>query len=165
MNLQLARQEIDFVIIRCGYTSLTDGTKTKVDPLFEQNIKQCQNLNIPYGVYYYSLATEAAQAKKEAELEDETFQGALTNDQLTIVATTFLDNIQNQNKKGIYANHHWWTTKLTDKKLDSYIKWKARYNDTPVLEEEYHILQYSETGQIRGINGNVDLNMTINKYW
>ena len=37
MNLQLARQEIDFVIIRCGYTSLTDGTKTKVDPLFEQN--------------------------------------------------------------------------------------------------------------------------------
>jgi len=183
VNLQLARQEIDFVIIRCGYTSLTDGTKTKVDPLFEQNIKQCQNLNIPYGVYYYSLATEAAQAKKEAEyvnhlldgrvpelgvfidLEDETFQGALTNDQLTIVATTFLDNIQNQNKKGIYANHHWWTTKLTDKKLDSYIKWKARYNDTPVLEEEYHILQYSETGQIRGINGNVDLNMTINKYW
>ncbi|HRM91665.1 MAG TPA: GH25 family lysozyme [Thomasclavelia ramosa] len=146
-------------------------------------MKQCQNLNIPYGVYYYSLATEAAQAKKEAEyvnhlldgrvpelgvfidLEDETFQGALTNDQLTIVATTFLDNIQNQNKKGIYANHHWWTTKLTDKKLDSYIKWKARYNDTPVLEEEYHILQYSETGQIRGINGNVDLNMTINKYW
>lgn len=183
VNLQLARQEIDFVIIRCGYTSLTDGTKTKVDPLFEQNIKQCQNLNIPYGVYYYSLATEAAQAKKEAEyvnhlldgrvpelgvfidLEDETFQGALTNDQLTIVATTFLDNIQNQNKKGIYANHHWWTTKLTDKKLDSYIKRKARYNDTPVLEEEYHILQYSETGQIRGINGNVDLNMTINKYW
>ncbi len=63
----LALQEIDFVIIRCGYTSLTDGTKTKVDPLFEQNIKQCQNLNIPYGVYYYSLATEAAQAKKEAE--------------------------------------------------------------------------------------------------
>ena len=93
------------------------------------------------------------------------FKGLLTNDQLTIVATTFLDNIQNQNKKGIYANHHWWTTKLTDKKLDSYIKWKARYNDTPVLEEEYHILQYSETGQIRGINGNVDLNMTINKYW
>ena len=53
------------------------------------------NLNIPYGVYYYSLAIEAAQAKKEAEyvnhlldgrvpelgvfidLEDETFQGAL----------------------------------------------------------------------------------------
>ena len=75
MNLQLARQEIDFVIIRCGYTSLTDGTKTKVDPLFEQNIKQCQNLNIPYGVYYYSLATEAAQAKKEAEYVNHLLDG------------------------------------------------------------------------------------------
>ena len=73
--MQLARQEIDFVIIRCGYTSLTDGTKTKVDPLFEQNIKQCQNLNIPYGVYYYSLATEAAQAKKEAEYVNHLLDG------------------------------------------------------------------------------------------
>ena len=39
----------------------------------------------------------------------------------------------------MYANHRFCTTKLTEKKLDSYIKWKARYNDTPVLEEEYHI--------------------------
>lgn len=183
VDLQLARQEIDFVIIRCGYTSLSDGTKTKSDPLFEQNLKQCQDLKIPYGVYYYSLATNAAQAKKEADyvnklldgnvpdlgvfidLEDEDFQGAMTNEQLTVVATTFLDNIQNQNKKGIYANHHWWTTKLTDEKLDSYIKWKARYNDDMSLEESYQILQYSETGHIKGIDGNVDLNMIIDKYW
>lgn len=183
VNLQLASQEIDFVIIRCGYTSLTDGTKTKKDPLFEQNIQQCLDLNIPYGVYYYSLARDATQAKKEAsfvndlldgripdlgvfiDLEDEKFQGDLSNEQLSIVATSFLEDIQHQNKKGIYANHHWWTTKLTDEKLDSYIKWKARYNDKMSLEEEYHILQYSETGSVNGIAGNVDLNKTINKYW
>lgn len=183
VDLHLASQEIDFVIIRCGYTSLSNGTNTKEDPLFEQNIKQCEDLSIPYGVYYYSLARDSTQAKKEAnyvtkllkgripdlgvfiDLEDEEFQGDLSNEQLTTVATTFLDNIQNQNKKGIYANHYWWTTKLTDDRLDSYIKWKARYNDSQTLEEEYHILQYSETGKIRGIDGNVDLNITTNKYW
>lgn len=183
VDLQLASQEIDYVIIRCGYTSLTDGTKTIADPYFEQNIKQCEELSIPYGVYYYSVARDTAQAVKEAnfvtnllnnkipdlgvfiDIEDEQFQGDLSNDTLTSIAISFLDNIPNQNKKGIYTNHHWWTTKLTDERLNNYIKWKARYNDNPIIEDDYHLLQYSETGSIKGIIGNVDLNMTSNKYW
>ncbi len=54
---------------------------------------------------------------------------------------------------------------LPDPQLDKYIKWKARYNDKPTLEEEYAILQYSQTGSIKGIIGNVDLNIVVNKYW
>ena len=183
VDLQLAIQEIDYVIIRCGYTSSTDGTKTIEDPYFKKNIKQCEELSIPYGIYYYSLARDVNQAKREAkfvtyllkgkvpdlgvfiDIEDEEFQGDLSNDTLSSIAMNFLDNIPNQNKKGIYANHHWWTTKLTDNKLNTYIKWKARYNDNPTIEEDYHILQYSETGKIKGIIGNVDLNMISNKYW
>lgn len=183
INLQLAKQEIDFVIIRCGYTSLSDGTTIKEDLLFEQNINQCIQLSIPYGVYYYSLARDETQAKKEADfvtsklngripelgvfidLEDEEYQGNLSNQQLANVAVSFLDNIQNENKKGIYANHHWWSTKLTDSRLDNYIKWKARYNDNKVLEDGFSILQYSETGNVKGINTNVDLNLITNKYW
>lgn len=183
VDLQLAIQEIDYVIIRCGYTSSTDGTKTIEDPYFKRNIKQCEELSIPYGIYYYSLARDINQAKKEAafvtsliknkvpdlgvfiDLEDEEFQGNLSNDTLSSIAINFLENIPKQNKKGIYANHHWWTTKLTDNSLNTYIKWKARYNDNPTIEEDYHILQYSETGKIKGIIGHVDLNMTSNKYW
>lgn len=183
INFQLAKQEIDFAIIRCGYTSLSDGTTIKEDPLFEQNINQCIQLSIPYGVYYYSLACDETQAKKEADfvtsklngripelgvfidLENEEYQGNLSNQQLADVAVSFLDNIQNENKKGIYANHHWWSTKLTDLRLDNYIKWKARYNDEKVLEDSFKILQYSETGNVKGINANVDLNIITDKYW
>ena len=99
------------------------------------------------------------------DLEDEEYQGNLSNQQLANVAVSFLDNIQNENKKGIYANHHWWSTKLTDSRLDNYIKWKARYNDNKVLEDGFSILQYSETGNVKGINTNVDLNLITNKYW
>lgn len=183
INFQLAKQEIDFAIIRFGYTSLSDGTTIKEDPLFEQNINQCIQLSIPYGVYYYSLACDETQAKKEADfvtsklngripelgvfidLENEEYQGNLSNQQLADVAVSFLDNIQNENKKGIYANHHWWSTKLTDLRLDNYIKWKARYNDEKVLEDSFKILQYSETGNVKGINANVDLNIITDKYW
>lgn len=184
-NLELAKQEIDYVIVRCGYTSLSNGTSTKEDPYFKENIKQCKEFNIPYGIYYYSLARDETQAKKEADfvtnllkqenifpplgifidIEDEKFQGNLSNEQLCLVATTFLDNIPNENIKGIYANYHWWSTKLTDSKLNNYIKWVARYNDNPTIENGYTILQYSQTGKIKGINGNVDLNMTHTKYW
>lgn len=183
INFQLAKQEIDFVIIRCGYTSLSDGTTIKEDPLFEQNINQCIQLSIPYGVYYYSLACDETQAKKEADfvtsklngripelgvfidLENEEYQGNLSNQQLANVVVSFLNNIQNENKKGIYANHHWWSTKLIDPRLDNYIKWKARYNDEKVLEDNFKILQYSETGNVKGINTNVDLNIITDKYW
>lgn len=183
IDFQLAKQEIDFVIIRCGYTSLSDGTTIKEDPLFEQNINQCIQLAIPYGIYYYSLACDEIQAKKEADfvtsklngripdlgvfidLENEEYQGTLSNQQLANVATSFLNNIQNENKKGIYANHHWWSTKLTDSRLDSYIKWKARYNDEKILEDSFKILQYSETGTVKGIITNTDLNIITDKYW
>ena len=81
--------------------------KTKEDPYFKQNVKQCEELSIPYGVYYYSLAQDAIQAKKEADfvtslldnkvpdlgvfidLEDEEFQEDLSNDTLTVSESTF----------------------------------------------------------------------------
>lgn len=183
INFQLAKQEIDFVIIRCGYTSLTNGTNTKEDPLFRQNIEQCKQLNIPYGIYYYSLARDTSQAQKEAnfvndllagdipdlgvfiDLEDEQYQNDLSSEQLTNIATAFLSTIDDQNRKGIYANRYWWTTKLTDPSLNNYIKWIAHYQDDRTIDDGFTILQYSETGSVKGIDGNVDLNIINNKYW
>lgn len=49
VDLQLAIQEIDYVIIRCGYTSSTDGTKTIEDPYFKKildNVKNYQFLMV-----------------------------------------------------------------------------------------------------------------------
>lgn len=183
INYQLVKQEVDFVIIRCGYTSLSDGTSTREDPLFNQNVQACLQHAIPYGIYYYSLAQDENQAKIEADfvagliqnlnpqlgifidLEDEEFQSDLSNEQLANIAITFLDNIPNQIPKGIYANHYWWTNKLTDLRLNNYIKWKARYNDNKTIDDGFQILQFSETGNVRGITGNVDLNLMSSIYW
>ena len=47
------------------YHQQPDGT-CKLDKQFENNIKKCEELNIPVGVYYYSHATTEEEAVTEA---------------------------------------------------------------------------------------------------
>lgn len=53
--------EIDGVILRVGF--YFDG----IDKQFSRNIAELNRLNIPYGLYLYSYAVNAQEAKKEAE--------------------------------------------------------------------------------------------------
>lgn len=52
---------IDFAILRLGYGSA--GTDTQ----FAANVKGCQENDIPFGVYVYSYAWDAASARSEAQ--------------------------------------------------------------------------------------------------
>ncbi len=63
VSLYSIRKEIDFVIIRCGY----GGNYTDQDDAqFVNNVKKCENLGIPYGIYLYSYATSKSMAQSEA---------------------------------------------------------------------------------------------------
>lgn len=57
---KVSRVGIDFAILRAGY-----GTATE-DGQFARNIKNCNRLGIPVGVYWFSYAKTAAQARQEA---------------------------------------------------------------------------------------------------
>lgn len=48
-----------FVIIRCGYSKTQDRT-------WLVNVSKCEQLSIPYGLYWYSYALNTEQAKQEA---------------------------------------------------------------------------------------------------
>lgn len=184
VNLQNVVLEIDFVIIRCGYTSNTDGTTLKIDDQFKENIKQCKELGIPYGVYYYSLAITPALAKLEADytlslldgdipplgvyidVEDEQYQGNLSKDELTNIALTFVKTIENTEiDGGVYANYYWWNHKLDNNVLEPYLKWLAFYSEEYEMEEIYQIHQYSDAGQLSGSDGAFDVNVIKEKYW
>ncbi len=52
---------IDFVMIRAGYG------KNHIDRRFARNIRACNRLGIPCGVYWFSCAVSESKAKKEAE--------------------------------------------------------------------------------------------------
>ena len=60
----VAADGIKFAILRCGYG---ENLPEQDDRYFEYNAAECQRLGIPYGVYLYSYATDAARAELEAD--------------------------------------------------------------------------------------------------
>lgn len=171
---------IDFAILRCGYGQ---DVKSQDDKFFERNAKACEELNIPYGVYLYSYATSEEGAIGEAQhtlrllkgkklsypvfydLEDTNTTGQCSNSEILKIAKAYVAEIEKAGYKvGIYANKHWFTSKLTQKWYDKYPKWVAQYNKECTYKGTYDMWQYTSSGRVSGIIGNVDMNYCYKDY-
>ena len=171
------KNDIDYAIIRCGYGS--DNT-SQDDKQWYNNVSECTRLGIPFGVYIYSYAENTTEAASEAkhvlrlvngynlsfpiyfDMEDKV-QGALSSGMRGAIAKTFCDAIQSAGYEvGIYANKNWWENYLTDAVFNnnSWFKWVAQYNSTCTYSGSYTMWQYTSSGSVNGISGNVDMN-----YW
>lgn len=172
---------IDFVMIRSGY-----GVFQK-DSMFEYNVEQCRRLNIDWGVYHYSNALNTEQAEREAEetinlikgykpsypvvfdMEDadgyKQKNGVTEKNILVKMCKTFCDVIEKNNYYAcIYSSLSWFNYKLNDTILDKYDKWLAQWSDKPSYNKSFGIWQYSNSGNVAGIDGNVDLNISYKNY-
>ena len=168
--------QIDFAILRCGYG---DNLTNQDDRKWENNAEACTRLGIPFGVYIYSYALTDEQAISEAEhvlrlingynptlpiyldLEDETILQNCSQDDILRHAILFCNRIKEAGyTPGIYANYNWWTNYLTAVDYDGWVRWIARYASSTGYTKEYSMWQYTSSGSVSGISGNVDLN-----YW
>ena len=160
------------VIMKCGEgTSMTDGT-------FASRAKKCEQLGIPYGVYYYARAKTAAAARAEAKRCLSIIAGRklsypvyydIEEPSLGSVAATIAKAFCAEIEKagywaGIYSGDSYWQAHLVSGVGDRYTKWVARYgvNDgkpsyKPVTKK-YDIWQYSSNGTVDGVGGRCDVN-------
>lgn len=173
IDWEKVKENVDGAIIRCGYGS---NISTQDDIQFSKNVNGCIENNIPFGTYLYSYAKTTEEAKSEAEhvlrlinpykdkisypvyldLEEVgTENGAVER---TIIFGNIIE--ENGYQCGIYANQYWWKTVLKNK-LNNFTKWVARYSISKPegISEGYDMWQYTSTGMIQGINGNVDMNI------
>lgn len=170
---------VDFAIIREGYGK---KSPTQIDKKFKENIEGAKNVGINTGVYHYSYADSTDDAINEAQFCLENIQGyaleypvvfdvedkemlKLTTRQRTDICMAFCEEIE---KAGyyvmIYANPNWLKNYLySDELLKDFDLWLAHWG---VEKPSYScgIWQYSSTGQVDGINGNVDLNISYKNY-
>ena len=158
---------VDGVIIRCAV-----GTGT--DKKFYDNIDGALANNIRVGVYVYSTATSESGAIEEAKHALDIlskYEGKLfypvfidseesgTEKYAKKTCQAFVDYINNDGRfqTGVYASASWFKTYIKSISGE-YTKWLAQWGSK---QPSCDIWQFSSTGTIDGISGNVDLDKDI----
>ena len=169
---------IDFMIIRAG-----QGTTIK-DRQFERNYTETKKYGIPTGVYLFATAQNVEGAKLEANylldllngkkfelpvFYDVEAQANIDKNTITAMCNEFCKIIKNAGyKPGIYASKYYFLDKIIPSKLPNDCAiWVASYGknngaipkDTYKYNGKYNIWQYTSTGKIAGIIGDVDYNV------
>lgn len=182
---QVADCDIDFAIVRCGYTGMESGKK-HTDEKFEYNIEQAKKNGIKVGVYYYSQATTEEEVISEANYVLKLIKGykldypvafdmegygdgssrtdVLSKEEKTDLALKFCETIQESDYKTlIYGNDDWLKNHISLKDVkDEYI-WYASYSKKPNRKKYYVMWQYSCTGTLPGIDTAVDMDIYMEK--
>lgn len=169
------KSQIGYAILRCAYGS---DIVAQDDAQFKRNVTECERLGIPYAVYLYSYATSPAMIDSEVnhvlrvigthkpfcvyiDMEDAS-TAQLGKATLTSFAKRFCEAVKAKGfNVGVYANQNWFQNYLDVADLYNcgYSIWCAKYSNTaPNIAAPYDIWQYTSSGKINGINGNVDMN-------
>lgn len=170
--LKVKNSGVTFAILRIGYGRY-DNQK---DSQFERNYEQARNNGISVGVYLYSYAKSVEQAREEADcvinwlnnrhldlpvyydIEDKS-QNDLSKSVLTDMCEAFCEKIESAGYwAGVYSSKYFLTNKLDYSALEKkYTIWVAQFNIKNTYAGKYDMWQYSSTGSVQGISGNVDL--------
>jgi GH25 family lysozyme M1 (1,4-beta-N-acetylmuramidase) len=174
---------VEFSIVRAGYRGSVTGSIV-VDPYFEENMKEAASAGVLTGVYFFTQAVNEVEAVEEASAVIELIkeynidfpiyidtEGAggngradkLDKETRTLVCEAFCRTIENAGyKAGVYASRNWYYNNLETARLEQYQIWLAEYRSVPLYQGYYNMWQYTSKGQIDGISGNVDLDISYN---
>ncbi len=173
---------VKFVFIRCGYTALSKNFAMYEDEYFKKNIQGAYNAGIKVGVYFFSNSITTNEAKQEAKktlklIEDyksmitlpvvydfEAFSNAyraygLSKQQVTKNVIAYSELIRQSGYTPMYYGSPSFLNSSFDvAQLTNYDCWLANYTTKTAYTGDYLYWQYSSTGKVNGIAGNVDCN-------
>ena len=155
------------------------------DEQFSNNLQGCRNVNMPFGVYLYSYATNTNDALKEANFVINTLkkynvsknelyypvyydlEGNSTTENLTVneyetIIKTFMDRLSQEGYKvNIYSYKSYLETNLNSQYIHENVSWVAQYGRQLTFENNYYDgktgWQYRSNGTVAGINSEVDI--------
>ena len=191
LNLANIKNEIDYAILRIGYTGSVSKQPT-LDPYFKTFKNQAVTNNIPIGVYYYSMATTVDKAVEEAnfviktlkennvnvtypvfiDFEDPT-QANLSASQKEAICNAFCMKIKEAGyKAGVYSRENflfYGTTVEFDQRWELWVSHYGTNDGQPTgdiykFKPYYDMWQYTSVGHLSGYSGNLDLNVGYTSY-
>lgn len=185
----VAANGVDFAVIRAGGRTYSKGELYK-DARFKRNMRASWFHHVDRGVYFYSQAITAEEAREEAkfvlrqlngaaialpvflDVEDTGTDGkgradSLTKEQRTEIVLAFAEVISEKGyEPGVYANRWYLESRLDAEALKAagVAIWLAEYTQksAPAYAGRYDYWQYSKRGSVPGIDGAVDLDVRNN---
>lgn len=177
---------VEYAMLRCGYRGYDNGAIV-TDPNFKTYAANAAANDIKIGAYFFSQAITTAEAVEEANFVLETVkpyhisypiaidiedvagknprQKELSKTELTDIVIAFCDTVKAAGYTPIiYANLAYFGDNLDYARLEAYDKWFASYTTTLYFPYEIAMWQYTNSGRIDGISGDVDINIGF-KTW
>ncbi|MGN0141652.1 MAG: fibronectin type III domain-containing protein [Roseburia sp.] len=175
---------IDFAIIRLGYRGSGTGTLV-TDEYFEKNMKAAKKAGVQIGIYFFTQAITKKEAEEEADyvikqlaqydgyvtwpvyIDMENLSGSrldnanLSSGAKTEICEAFCAKIEKAGyAAGVYSNGWYLKTQMDAEALAAnYDIWLANYTNQTSYDGTYNMWQYTSTGTVSGINGNVDMDV------
>lgn len=174
----------DFVIIKAG------STKSGKEPTFEMDYAGAREAGLAVGAYFYTYSSSIDGINADVSallkyLSGKTFEypiyfdledpslASLGKSELTKLCEAFICSMQaNGYYSALYTNNNWLQNLLdTARILSLFDIWYARYpqTDAPAWNEEKYgkqlsMWQYTQNGEIDGIEGYFDFNLCYRNY-
>ena len=177
----VADSGISFVMIRIGGRGYGQAGNLYTDELAQSHYQGARAAGLKVGAYFFSQAISVEEAREEAryalqltkewaldmpivfdwEYVSDTARTANTDaETVTACAAAFCDTILAAKKQAmIYVRPE--LNKLHLEQLAAYDHWVAWYSDTMDYTNEFAMWQYTKTGKVPGISGNVDINLYV----
>lgn len=183
---------IDYAIIRVGfrgYGTLSPNKPVMIDEKVEQNLAGAKAAGIPVGIYFYSQAINVNEALEEAGacvkyaqkynvklpiyFDTEFACGdrsgradKLSKAKRTEIAVAFCEAVKNAGyTPGVYASKFFYYDNLDFSQLKDYEIWMAHYTTGKTdFKYNYSKWQYTSSGNVSGISGRTDMNISLYDY-
>ena len=176
IDFSKVKDEVDGIILRIGFG-------LKLDSKLETYINEIKKYNIPYGIYLYSYAENKYEALKEAEftldiikkydlepklgvyydIEEFYVKGEkikISKDMYEKIIKTYINYLKDY-KASVYSYSKMYKY-CFNKETKKYVTWIAQYNYSFKYEDTFKMWQYTNNGEINGINGKVDISVMFN---
>lgn len=167
---KVKKSGISFVIIRAGY----GRNISQKDPYFEQNYSRAKAAGLNVGVYWYSYANSAVDAKTEAAvclqaIKGKTFEYPIYFDLeehsqfckgtafCSSLVTAFCGELEKKGYfAGLYISRSPLTQYITADVQKRYALWVAEYGAKLNYNGSVGMWQNTSSWRVPGVNGNVD---------
>lgn len=171
---------IDYAIIRVGYRGYETARLVK-DKRFDTNMRNATAAGVKVGAYIVTQAVNTNEAVEEASFiisacsgynvslplaidVESAGNGSGRGDKISVAERTAVINAFVQTIRGagysamVYANKDWMTNRINAGGLASgSTVWLAQYRSSCTYGGSYQMWQFTESGSIPGISGNVDM--------